>query len=194
MTESTPAQPRSTKPRQRRWLLWSLLALLVLLLVVKFGFVDQYTIPQNGMYPSLPQGCRFLVLKRAYRNPSEVRRGDVIIFVKTVHDEPYKFIWRVVGLPGDRVEVAGENVSANGKMLPHEKLRTDANATIYRETNGDASYEVAYQPGPSPIPSAALTVPSDEFFVLGDNRDAASDSRMEGTVPFASIIGRKLPR
>jgi signal peptidase I len=118
----------------------------------------------------------------------------VIIFVRKIHDQPYNFIWRVVGLPGERVEVTGNTVTINGQLLPHEEIRKNGVATIYRETNGQASYEVAYgTPGP-PIPGAAMTVPAGEFFALGDNRGAAADSRVNGTVPFASIFARKVPR
>lgn len=180
--------------RARRWLLLGgVVALFAALLVVKLFVADLYTIPQNGMYPGLPQGSRFLALKRPFRSPSDVRRGDVIVFVRTVADQPYTFVWRVIGLPGDRVEVGANSVKVSGHVLSHERVRTDGSMTVYRETNGESAYEVAYHTAPlRTAPMITLTVPAGEFFVLGDNRDNAQDSRFDGSVPFASIIARRL--
>jgi signal peptidase I len=177
----------------RRLHLTAVLASLAMLLAVKLFVADLYTIPQNGMYPGLPQGSRFLALKRPFRNPSDVRHGDVIAFVRTVADRPYTFVWRVIGLPGDRVEVGADSVAVNGRALPHEQVRTDGSMTIYRETNGESAYEIAYHTAPlRTAPTTTLTVPAGEFFVLGDNRDNAQDSRFDGTVLFTSIVARKL--
>jgi signal peptidase I len=65
---------------------------------------------------------------------------------------------------------------------------------IYREHNGDVTYEVAYPAAADATttpPSVTLTVPADEFFVLGDNRRFAQDSRYDGTVPFTHIVAKK---
>jgi signal peptidase I len=193
----TPDQKVCMKQNRarRRWLLGAVVALLGVLVALKLFVADLYTIPQNGMYPGLPQGSRFVALKRRFRGPSDVRRGDVIVFVRIVAARPYTFVWRVIGLPGDRVEVGADSVTINGRALPHEQVRTDGSMTIYRETNDESAYEVAY--GGAPLRTAPITtqiVPAGEFFVLGDKRDNAQDSRFDGTVPFTSIIARKLPR
>ena len=179
----------------KKWLTTALLALLGVLLILKFLVLDLYTIPQNGMYPGLPSGSRFLGLKRPYGNPSAVVRGDVIVFRRPLEGQSFQFVWRVVGLPGDHVEVEGESVKVNGQLLPRQEIRRNSGEIIYREANGQASYEVAYEAAPAKMaPTVDMTVPAGEFFVMGDNRDGARDSRFDGTVRFESIVARKLSR
>lgn len=178
--------------RQRRALALGVALLLLAAVGLQFWIVDLYQIPQNGMYPGLPRGSRFLALKRPFHDSSEVRRGDVIVYVRMMPRGSYTFVWRVVGLPGDHVAIAGDTVTVNGQILSHQEVRRDGSMTVYRETNGDSIYEVAYHTPPmQELTSTALTVPADEFLVLGDNRDDARDSRFDGTVPFATIIARK---
>jgi len=185
------------KKSKKRWGTWALLGILGVLLVLKFFVIDIYAVPQAGMWPTISAGGRFLGLRHPYRDPSQVRRGDVIIFWRKLPDgQKYQYVWRVLGLPGDRVEVAGDVVKVNGKELLRDKVREEGKLTIYREHNGEAVYEVAYPSAPDGDvfvpPQLSLTLPSGEFFVLGDNRHAAQDSRYEGPVPFGQILARKL--
>jgi signal peptidase I len=171
------------------------LIVLAVVLLLKLFVVDLYTVPQAGMVPTIPANGRFLGRKHPYRNPSQVHRGDVIVFWRELPDgKRYQFVWRVLGLPGDRVELAGDTVRINGQSLPREQIHTDNGLVIYREHNGPASYDVAY---PAPVaessapPEVSLTVPPGEFFTLGDNRHSARDSRFDGTVPFDHIVAKK---
>jgi signal peptidase I len=181
--------------RRKRWGRWLLLIVLAVLLLLKFFVLDIYTVPQAGMVPTLSAHSRFLGWKHPYRNASQVHRGDVIVFWRDLPDgKRYQFVWRVVGLPGDRVELAGDTVRINGQSLPREQIRADSGLVIYREHNGPVSYEVAY---PAPVaespaaPDVSVTVPPGEFFTLGDNRHSARDSRFDGTVPFDHIVAKK---
>lgn len=168
-------------------------AFVVALVVVRAFVIDIFHIPQNGMYPGLPAGSRFMTWRRPYESISEVRRGDVIVFERTLKGDLYVFIWRVIALPGDVVEVSGETVIVNGDTLDAVFLHKEDGHEIFRETNAGVSYEVAYTPsGTREPPSASLTVPADHLFVLGDNRDDARDSRYDGTVPFSTVIGRAI--
>jgi signal peptidase I len=160
---------------------------------IAFHYVRHYQIPQNGMYPGLPAGRLFLTIRRPYQEPEQVARGDIILFNRTENGRPYVYIWRVVGLPGDAIRTAGDAVIVNGVELNHQKIRTDGDMLIYAETNGEATYEIAFpqQAKPPLPPDTDVTVPSGHFFVLGDNRHQAKDSRYIGLIPYASIIGKK---
>jgi signal peptidase I len=170
-----------------------MVTLLVVSLLLRLFVINFYTIPQDGMYPGLPAGSRFWAVKRPYRSAADVRRGDVVLFDRQVGGSGYTLVWRVIGLPGDRVALVGDSVSINGVVLTHVEIGKTAGATLYNETNGDSSYPVAYDSAPSRArPMMLVNVPRDEFFVMGDNRDNARDSRFDGTVPFRSIFARKV--
>jgi len=153
-----------------------------------------YKVPQNGMYPALAAGDYLLVRKRPYKNPSQIRRGDVVVYEEMREGQLYYFVWRVIGLPGDTVSFRDDAVVLNGLKLPREKVGSREGLEIEREKLGDVSYEIAVDPHPSAsIPAGpAAQVPPDRFFVMGDNRHHAFDSRFTGPIPFSSIIGKRL--
>jgi signal peptidase I len=170
-----------------------LLALLPALVLIKALFINHYRIPQNGMYPGLPSGSLFFAAKRPYAAPSEVKRGDIVVFTRGEGDRLYNYIWRVIGLPGDTIEAARASLIINGQPVAREPLREEPGMVIFRERAGEAAYEVAIDQSPrAPPPDASVTVPADHFFVMGDNRLNAHDSRSFGPIPFGTIIGRKL--
>jgi signal peptidase I len=187
--------------RYRRFWIWGIvilgvsgpLLLVASVLVIRHYFIGSYTIPQNGMYPTLPAGSYFIADKYPYKDPSQVARGDIICFTRTKDGSDYSYIWRVVGLPGDTVQTTGDNVIINGQELTQEKVRLDGDMVIYKETNGDSEYRIAFgvKPPDKKPPDVNLTVPQGQFFVLGDNRHNALDSRYNGPVPFDSIIAKK---
>jgi signal peptidase I len=187
-----PTAARNPGAKLLGWVLLAATVACVTLLVVLSVFIGYYQIPQNGMYPGRPAGSRLFAFRHPYRNPSEVRRGDVVIFTRVEAGQEYLYIWRVVGLPADAVEVAGDAVVVNGQPLPREKVRAEGGQVIYREPNGDAVYEVAYDVSPPEArpPDVAVRVPAAHFFVLGDNRYHAVDSRYFGPIPFESIIAK----
>jgi signal peptidase I len=169
------------------------LALLAALVVVKAFFINFYSIPQNGMYPGLPAGSVFFALQHPYAAPARVKRADIVVFTRDTDAGRYVYVWRVVGLPGDAIEAAGERLVINGQQIARERLREEQGLGIFREHVGEATYEVAISPQPRDLPPpASLTVPPDQFFVMGDNRFNAVDSRYFGPIPFDAIIGRKL--
>jgi signal peptidase I len=167
--------------------------LLVALVFARIFLVGIYVIPQNGMYPGLPAGSQLLTLKHPYAAPSEVRRGDIIVFIRGTKEGSYSYIWRVVGLPGDAIETAGASLAINGRPVEREQVRKQDDTTIFREHAGEAAYDIAVSQSPAAVPpDVSMVVPPDHFFVLGDNRLHAVDSRSFGAVPFGDIIGRKL--
>jgi signal peptidase I len=146
----------------------ALLSLVIIVFVVQAFFI-----PSGSMEPTLRTGDRILVAKFVYRL-WPVRRGDIIVFRYPLN--PNKdFVKRVVGLPGDRVEIKDGLVRINGRPL-HEVYPTAL-------PGGDRACASNY--GPEVVPRGAV-------FVLGDNRCNSEDSRFFGFVPIKNIVGRAL--
>ena len=131
-------------------------------------------IPSSSMEPTLEINDRLIIEKISYRFRTP-QRGDVVVFSPTdkLREQNFKdaFIKRVIGLPGETVEVKGGTVYVNGEAL-REK---------YIEEAPD------YQYGP-------VEVPSDRYLVLGDNRNNSYDSHYWGFVPRDNLIGRAVVR
>lgn len=155
---------------------------------------DYSRIPQDGMYPGIPKGSLIFSWRSPYQTSADVKRGDIVIFTRIQDGEEYEFIWRVIGLPGDKVEIDGESVVINGQPLQRYRLRQEGDMIIHTETNGPVSYEVAYPVDGDGMdqPKASLIVPPNCFYVLGDNRFNALDSRFIGPITFDSIVGKKI--
>jgi len=117
-----------------------------------------------SMEPTLVSGEYVIVNRLSYRlgNP---RQGDIIVFHYPVNPEE-EFIKRVIGLPGDQIEVKNGSVYVNGQILEENYLRARTN---YLGT---------------------WTVPEGNLFVLGDNRNNSSDSHDWGTVPMEYVVGK----
>ena|SRR5690349_760487 len=183
----------ATASKSRTLVTGILLAVLLLLLAVKTFFIGFYRIPQNGMYPGLPAGSSIFTSKRAYSSATDVKRGDIIIFVREENSQRYIYVWRVIALPGEKVEASGDTLKINGQTVQRQRVREADGRTVFREEIGNTAYEIAIGPGSEvQPPNVSITVPPDSFFVLGDNRDDARDSRYVGPVQFSSILGRKL--
>ena len=182
-----------TTSKATRILTWSLVALLLATLAVKNFFISYYRIPQNGMWPGLPAGSRVFAAKRAYAGVSSVQRGDIVLFVRDENGQRYNYIWRVIALPGEKVDASGESLAINGQAVQRQRIREAEGKAVFREQIGDVSYDVAFDPSPPyRPPDTSITVPAGQFFVMGDNRFDARDSRYFGPVSFSSIIGKKL--
>jgi signal peptidase I len=181
----------NTSLPRKKLLTWILLAILILVFVVKTFFIGRYRIPQNGMYPGLPANSTLFTNKRAYSTASSVKRGDIIVFIREENGQRYNYIWRVVALPGEKVEASGESLVINGNPVQRQHIRDADGKKIFREQNGEVSYEIAIETPDSELPDVSLTIPADQFFVMGDNRNDARDSRHFGPIAFSSIIGKK---
>src|SRR6266540_4812491 len=172
---------------------WSIIAILLGLLALKAFVIGYYRIPQNGMYPTLPAGSVLFTLKRAYPDVSRVKRGDIIVFVREQNGQRYNYIWRVIGLPGDKVQTSGESLIINGQPVGRERVIDAGGRAVFREHIANVSYEVAFDSSTQDRPpDVSVIVPADQLFVMGDNRFNAFDSRRFGPIPFSSVIGKKL--
>ena len=132
-----------------------------------------FRIPSPGMVPALLPGDNIIVNLAAYRE-ARPQRGDVIIF-KYPEDESKLFVKRVIGLPGDVVEVRDQIIYVN-----HELLRED----YVEHTDHHVSAE---SPRDQLKP---VTVEADSYFVLGDNRESSLDSRFWGYVARDKVLGK----
>ena len=159
----------------------------ILALFIRTFLVQAFKIPSGSMLETLQIGDHILVNKLRYgiRIPivgkrilkfQDPRRGDVIVFVYPV-DPTKDFIKRVVGEPGDTVEVKHKHVLINGQAIedPHGQF-VEGPGENSRLTPRD-NY------GP-------VTVPADHVFVMGDNRDRSYDSRFWGFVPLDDVRGK----
>lgn len=164
----------------------ALVVAVILALVIRTFVVQAFKIPSGSMMDSLLVGDHILVNKFIYGvripvldrwilGPWVPKRGDIIVF-KFPHDESRDFIKRVIGLPGDVVEVRGSQVYINNKPLKE-------------------SYAIYDRAAPSSNPhaigefSGPVTVPEDQLFVLGDNRDHSQDSRFWGFLDVHKVEG-----
>jgi signal peptidase I len=156
--------------------LWSnvrvLLIALVVALVVRVAIAEPRYIPSNSMDPTLHIGDRLLVDKISYRWQSP-HRGDIVVFnppsqlVKLGYTRDQAFIKRIIGEPGDQVQVQGGQVILNGQPLPETYI---AEAPQYQ--------------------MPAVNIPPGYVFVLGDNRNDSNDSHVWGPLPQQNIIGK----
>jgi signal peptidase I len=113
--------------------------------------------------------------------------GDVVVF-RNPHDPNVDYIKRVVGLPGDRVQLRDTILYLNGKAVPRQSLQGNQ----YRETlSNGRSYAILEVPLGAGQNTQEFTVPAGSFFVLGDNRGNSVDSRFEalGYIPAGNVIG-----
>jgi signal peptidase I len=164
------------KVKVREWIKDLFIAFIVAMVVRTF-FIQAFRIPSESMVPTLLAGDHLLVEKITYRF-REPRRGEVIVF-KFPLDKDKDYIKRVIGLPGDIVEIRNKVVYLNGKPLKEPyTIHIDPNV-IPKELSPRDFF------GP-------VKVPENSFFVMGDNRDNSFDSRFWGFVPKKDVIGKAL--
>jgi signal peptidase I len=156
-------------------------------LAVQSWLLKPYRIPSGSMLDTLRPGDRVLVNRVVY-HLREPHRGDVIVF-NYPEDPDVVFIKRVVGVPGDTLEVKDGRLYVNGSKLAEPYVHrsrghldpTVAQAAIAGSTMHDPwSLSEPYR------------VPDGNYFVMGDNRTDSDDSRDWGTVPRAAIVGEGL--
>ena len=208
--------PGSTGERAGAWL-WDLLKTwgpaLLAVLVIRSVVAEPFRIPSGSMVPTLEIGDYIIVNKFSYGlhfpftthqlvPVGDPERGDIIVF-RFPADPKVDYIKRVVALPGDEVLVRRNVLHVNGERVEKEYVEgynfVDDNCTpspteLYSETFAEGPHTILYSPGTGGRLSefGPFTVPADEIFVMGDNRDNSSDSRAWGTVPMENIKGRAM--
>ena len=185
----------------------SLAPVLGLVLVLRSFVVEPFQIPSSSMVPTLKVGDFILVNKWTYgirlpvvRNKiveiNSPQRGDVVVFFPP-HEERY-FIKRVVGLPGDEIHVLNGVLYVNGdKMI--QKVLADEQAAprsvVMTENLTGVEHSIQKRLLPTRLSqNFTAVVPEGHYFMMGDNRDNSSDSRVWGPVPEDRIVGRAFAR
>ena len=146
---------------------------LAVALVIQSFLVQAFYIPSSSMEPTLEVGDRVLVNKLSY-DLHDVNRGDLVVFERPDGSagDIKDLIKRVIGLPGETVEIRDGSVLIDGRVLDEPYLADD---------------EVL-------VEFAPVQVPEDQVFVMGDNRDDSRDSRVFGPITIDSIVGRAFVR
>ena len=150
----------------------ALIIAVLLALTIRTFVVQAFVIPSGSMLPTLRIGDYLLVNKFVYLF-RPIRRGDIIVF-KFPQDETRDFIKRVVGLPGETLEIRDRQVFIDGKPL-HEPY------AVYSEPPLLGS-PVPYHLGP-------MVIPPGHLFMMGDNRDNSLDSRAWGLLEESKVVG-----
>jgi signal peptidase I len=186
------------KPFQRWWV-YILFAVVLYGSPGGFGYIIperflSFQIPSESMVPTLLVGDRLVADGWAYRNDSP-RRGDIIVF-DYPRDPSIKYVKRVVGLPGDQVQIVGGELYVN-KVVVNAHRTSDPSqmddgwgVVEYMETLGDVKHVIRRAQPTMFLNYGPVTVPEKSYFVMGDNRDRSSDSRVWGFVPEAAIVGK----
>ena len=200
-----PAHKAKLRSIWRGWVR-PFLVILVVLSTLRSAVADWNDVPSGSMQPNILAGDRIFVNKLAYdlKVPfttwhiaewGQPQRGDIVVFYAP--DGGPRMVKRLVGLPGDVIQLQNNRLVINGVVAQYAPMGTSAfevppAASLQRERVDGMNHPVAFMPfvkaqrrwfGP-------VTVPADHYFMLGDNRDNSRDSRWFGCVPRREILGR----
>ena len=164
----TPVRPPSPPASALSWLRDLMLSVVLAVMVILFLY-QPVKVEGTSMMPGLEDQERIFINKFVYRfGLADITRGDTVVFWFP-GDTSKSYIKRVIGVPGDTVEVIGGEVFVNGQQLSEPYVRED-----FRDH--------------SSAPRKVLA--TDEYFVLGDHRNSSNDSRVWGVVPRRFIYGK----
>ncbi|CAM4279003.1 signal peptidase I [Paenibacillus endophyticus] len=160
------------------WIKALVIAVVLVFLIRQFLF-SPFIVDGPSMQPNFETGERLIVNKILY-SIREPKFGEVVVF--DVPEQGRKFIKRVIGVPGDKIKLDGDDLYINDKKIDEPYLKeaieaAHANGQLYNEKGATSDV-------------ADLVVPEDTIFALGDNRSDSTDSRVIGFVSDKEIVGR----
>jgi len=147
----------------------------ILALIIRTFVVQAFKIPSGSMRTTLIEGDRILVNKFIYRF-TQPKRGDVIVFIAP-EDKKKDFIKRLVGLPGETIQISDGAILVNNKPV---------------EKNSVLRKRKYYNSGDFGVEGQSVTVPDDAYYVLGDNSVSSRDSRYWGFMPKKYLLGKAI--
>ena len=178
-----------------------------LVLVLRSFVMEPFQIPSKSMVPTLKvgdfivvnkwtYGLRLPVLRNKFFEVGSPQRGDVVVFFPP-HESRY-FIKRLVGLPGDKIRLINGTLFVNNEMIKQTKSDIEpgnSRSVVMSEKLGTKQFAIQKNQRPSRLSqNFSAAVPKDHFFMIGDNRDNSSDSRVWGPVPKERIVGKAVAR
>jgi signal peptidase I len=183
---------------------------ILMLLVIsslRSALADWNDVPTGSMKPTIEEGDRVVVNKLAYdlKVPftlieitkwSDPKRGDIVVLFSPA--DGVRLVKRVIGLPGDKIELRDNQLLINGKpaALKQAGQREDeeqGTSLILEETLNGKTHEVLFTPQiPAMRSYGPMVVPAGRYFVMGDNRDNSNDSRYIGVIERRRIVGKAM--
>jgi signal peptidase I len=227
--EKKEVPPVAPKGPPKTWMREYFESAVVTVIMALFGMtfiVQAVKVPTGSMQNTITIGDHLLVNKFIFAPGEslpflpqrEIRRGDIIVF--KYPGNPYNpsrdnrpdnrpiltnYVKRVIGLPGDRIRIEGQNVIVNDQVIPEHRIEALERGekdplTIVNspERKPEELYDVYYQPNEGMTVGdlfdgkTEITVPPSSYFVMGDNRNNSEDSRYWGFVPRDLVIGRAM--
>lgn len=221
------ADHSNQSPKNRKdWIIENVISLgsaLLIVFVIRSSILEAFKIPSGSMIPTLFVGDHIFVNKFAYGlkipfsdlitdHPIYLiqrdlpKRGDIIVFIYP-KDESLYYIKRVIGVPGDRIEMRNKVLYINQKIVSQDPipesqtkalLQTlddpqypESNISLYTEHLDSVDHTIMIDKSKFISESfEPITVPADSLFVMGDNRDNSGDSRFWGFVPMKNVKGK----
>ena len=175
------------------------------LICIRSSVFASYRVPTGSMNPTILEGEFFFANKLAYRlklpftkttlvDWKTPGRGDVIVF-KYPPDESEDYTKRVIGVPGDVIEIIDKGVYVNGTLVGKRFTGMSGELLVFEEDLFGTHYSVHNAPRKAPFDTMhRLRVPEGHLFVMGDNRDNSLDSRAWGFVPLENVEGKMIVR
>ncbi|QOV88197.1 signal peptidase I [Humisphaera borealis] len=211
-TNATEPKPKWTFGRFFREQIRPLIVLILVLMAARSTLADWNDVPTGSMNPTILEGDRIFVNKLSYglKIPfttihvtrwGHPERGEVVVFFAP-HDGT-RMVKRVLGAPGDVIELVNNRLIVNGKhadyLPPDAKVIGDypvvrsVGVKFGTEALGDQKHPVMFTPARSGKPDfGPITVPEGKYLLIGDNRDNSFDSRYWGMVDESEIVGRAI--
>jgi len=165
--------------------------------ILRTFMYEPYQIPSGSMIPGLQVGDFILVNKHSYglkvnrvgepfAFAADPEYGDVVVFIPPHINVPY--IKRLIGKPGDTIRYINKKLYVNGNPIDQKFIAVNGQETLLEEVFQNSQRVIRLQGGSASYPEE-FSVPANQYFVMGDNRDNSSDSRYWGFVPRENFMG-----